>query len=354
MCIRDRYDTDGLTLLVRPSGTKVWQYRYKFADKSNIYTIGRYPQVEAKEARAALIEIKSLLARGVNPNQRKESTKQENVETAKNTFKAIAEDWYSKQSWAPKHAKNIKSRLEKDVYPVIGHKPITEISIKDILSVLRKIEERGALDVAKRINQYCTQIFDYAILQELCETNPALGRGKFIKRPKGKNRPHLKEAELPEFLKALAETELTKMNLAVRFLLLTFVRPGELIQAQWSQIDIDKALWCIPDEQMKKDREHLVPLSSQALEVLKQLKPMTGNDKYLFPGSRKNKPYAGETLLKAVKKLTDDKSVSHGFRHTASTILNENGFPPDHIEMQLSHVEENKVRGTYNLSLIHI
>ena len=228
----------------------MWQYRYKIADKSNIYTIGRYPQVEAKGARATLIEVKDLLARGINPNQRKESAKQENVEATKNTFKAIAEDWYSKQIWAPKHAKNVKSRLEKDVYPVIGHKPITEISIQDTLSVLRKIEERGALDVAKRINQYCTQIFDYAILQELCETNPALGRGKFIKRPKGKNRRHLKEAELPEFLKTLAETEPTKMNLAVRFLLLTFVRPGELMQAQWSQIDIDKALWCIPDEQI--------------------------------------------------------------------------------------------------------
>lgn len=343
------YDTDGLTIIVRPTGTKAWQYRYKLNGSTNTYTIGTVGTIKSSKAREKCQEVKKLIQKGINPNQQKKSEIQTNVEEGKNTFQAIAEDWYAKQTWTEKHAKNIKSRLEKDAFPIIGHKPITDITSRDIIAILRKIESRGAMDVAQRVCNYCSQIFDYALIQDLCENNPALGRAKFVNRPKVQHRKHLVEKELPKFIKKLNKVDPTKMNLAVKLLLLTFVRPGELRQAKWEDINLKGAKWIIPAECMKMGREHIVPLSKQAIEALKELQKITGHSPLLFPGQKRAiQPVSDVALIKKVKELTNEKSVPHGFRHTASTILNENNFPPDHIEMQLSHVEENKVRGTYN------
>ncbi len=351
------YDEGGLVLLVRPSGTKVWQYPYKFNGKYNILTIGQYGNTEGKisltDARRLKDEAKALLKKGVDPNIKKKSDHQQKVTESANTFEVVARDWYKKQVWAPKHAKNILSRLEKDVFSVIGWKPIAEVKVPDIMSVLKRIEERKAPDVAKRINQYCTAIFEHAIVQGLCDMNPALGRSKYIQGNKVKNRDHLREDELTEFLQRIEDPEnYSLMQLAVKLLALTFVRPGELRGATWSEINEKEKLWVIPASRMKIEREHMVPLSQQALATIAEIRKITGDGDLLFPGrTRAKKPVSDVGLIKVVKKLTASKATPHGFRHTASTILNEKGFNPDHIEMQLAHVEKSKVRGTYNKAI---
>jgi integrase len=347
------FDREGLRLLIRPSGTKVWQLPYIYNGKNNIYTIGRYPRVTMSEARERVPGIKKLLGSGINPNQTKRADKQANIEASLNTFEAIARDWYAQQHWAAKHAKNVISRLEKDVFPVIGFIPITKVNVPDIVGILQKIDHRGAGDVARRIGHYCSAIFEYAIAKGLCEQNPAMGRARILKPLKRKNRAHLNEGELPKFLKKLdaAVEKNALITLAVKLLVLTMLRPGEVREARWDEIDEEKALWSIPVERMKRGREHIVPLSTQALEVIRKLRPQTGNKALLFPGQRPGKPFSDVALIKVVKALTDNKATPHGFRHTASTLLHEHDFHSDHIEMQLSHVEENKVKGTYNKAL---
>lgn len=347
------YDEGGLRLLIRPTGTKVWQYPFKLNNKYNICTLGQYPQTGSAAARLLRDQAKSLLKNGIDPNKHKKDLQLQQSNKNANTFESVAREWYSKQKWADKHAKNILSRLEKDAFTVIGWKPIAEITAKDIIVVLKKIEERKALDVAKRINQYCTSIFDYALHQGLCDSNPAAGRSKFIQSHKTKNRDHLKESELADFLLLLkAEGENSLVNLAVKMLALTFVRPGELRGARWEEIDEKKALWIIPAERMKMHREHVVPLSKQTLKVIRLIRKISGKYKLVFPGRlRADQSISDVALIKVVKRLTKDKATPHGFRHTASTILNENSFNHAHVERQLAHVDGNKVRGTYNKAL---
>ena len=348
------YDEGGLQLFIRPSGTKVWQYPYSLQGKRNIYTIGKYGHgaglIAAGDARKERDRVKSLVTKGISPNQTKEDQKITTIQIAKNTFESLGREWIAKQTWAEKHGKNIRSRLEKDVFHEIGHKPISEVTVKDIIHILKKIEARGAYDVAKRINQYCTAIFDFAILQDLCENNPALGRSKLVKSVRRQNRPHLTEAQLPDFMRKLeGYNGKPSFKLMVKLLALTFVRPGELRGARWEEVDEEKALWSIPAARMKMSRDHLVPLSRQALYIIQQLREISGHTELLFPSTVRNRnPLSDVAIIKAVKYFTDNKAVPHGFRHTASTILNERSFNADHVEAQLAHVEENKVRGAYN------
>lgn len=349
------FDDGGLRLLIRPSGTKVWQYPYRLDAKNNIYTIGKYGQeegfVSTGNARKIRDEVRDLVSQGLDPNKNKKTKKQNALVKTKNTFESIAEEWRSKQSWSEKHSKNIKSRLEKDVYPIIGWKAIKEVTIQDILQILRSIEKRDAVSVAQRINGYCTEIFDYALVMGICESNPALGRSKFLKTHTIKNRAHISEKELPDFVHDLYtssdDTNLT--ILAIKLLVLTLQRPGEVRFARWEEFDKKAATWNIPAHRMKKKREHVVPLPKQAIDVLDAIKSISSNSPFLFPGRIGfSKPISDVALIKAMKKLSSNKMTPHGIRHTGSTILNENNFNSDWIERQLSHVEENKVRGTYN------
>lgn len=348
------FDDGNLRLMIRPTGTKVWQFPYKFNGKNNVVTLGKYGEregfVSLADARKIRDEIRDLLSRGLDPNKNKKSKKQEAIARAENTFEAIAEEWRNKQSWTDKHSKNIKSRLEKDVYPIIGWKGIKEVTIQDILQILRNIEQRNAVSVAQRINGYCTEIFDYALVMGICDTNPALGRAKFLKAHTVQNRLHLSDKELPNFItKLYAPDDMNVTLLAIRLLVFTLQRPGEVRFAQWKEFDEENAIWCIPAGRMKKKREHLVPLPEQALSLLKKIRILSGSSPYLFPGRLfLTKPISDVTLIKAMKKLSGNKMTPHGIRHTGSTILNENNFNSDWIERQLSHVEENKVRGTYN------
>ena len=246
------------------------------------------------------------------------------------------------------------SRLELDAFPIIGKQAINKISRQQVLHVIQKIEERGALDVAKRIGQYCAAIFDNALLKGLCESNPAMGLAKTVETKAVTHRPCLKEKQLPDFLEKLEEYRGGKLvQLAMKLLMLTFVRPGELRGARWEEIDEDKAEWRIPASRMKMKRDHIVPLSKQALAVIAEIKKLSGDSEILFPGRKNFKtPISDVTLIKCLKILGyGETATPHGMRATASTIFNENNFNSDHIEMQLAHVESNKIRGAYNRAL---
>lgn len=354
------YDGDNLQLLVRTSGTKVWQYPYQFKDKKSIYTIGEYHKSKAgalgiKEARVSRHKVRALLNKGVDPNEWKRERIHGVEGQEKTTFEALGREWHGKGTWVRKHSKNILKSLEGDVFPLIGAKQITDVSRKDIITVIQAVEKRGAYDVAKRVCQRCEAIFDYAITKGVCEDNPALGRSKIIQRPKRQNRPHLKESQLPEFLNVLSGYHgRDYVKIAMQLLVLTFLRPGELRNLRWADVDFEKRYILIPADRMKMQRDHAVPLSDQALELLKTLKDVTGKSDLLFPSVKNNgKPISDVTLTKVLKvmgyfKGSGKHAVPHGFRHTASTILNENGFNSDWIERQLAHVQENSVRRAYN------
>lgn len=352
------YDKDGLCLLVYKTGSKAWQYHYKFKNQRKTYTIGKYiakgisGHISLKDARLARYEARALLDKGVDPSAYKKSIINHSIDRDK-TFEALAREWHSKGVWVKKHSANILKSLESDVFPIIGQKLISEITRHDIVSILSNVEERGAYDVAKRICQRCEAIFDYAILKGVCDENPALGRSKFIRKPKSRCRPNLKERELPEFLSKLdAYHGREYIKIAMQLLILTFIRPGELRNLRWSDVNETEKLIVIPAERMKMDKDHSVPLSTQALSLLRELRQVTGNHDLLFPSVKNNnKPISDVTLTKVLIVMGyvgDRKVVPHGFRHTASTILNENAFNRDHIERQLAHVEKNKVRGIYN------
>jgi integrase len=346
------YDSQGLHLLVRPTGTKVWQLPYRLYGKYNVYTFGKYPDLSAVEARKQRDDIKKQLKAGEDPNRLKKTLKAQagRIET---TFEFIGREWHSKQKWDAKHAQNILRTLEADVFPKVGHKQINKVTGPDVVDVLNDIEARGALDVAHRVGQRCVAIFDYAIAKHLCEFNPAMGRTRMLKKLETKHRPGLKVDQLPEYLKKLDNySGGKKVQLAMKLLLLTFVRPGELRGGRWTEIDVEKAEWKIPAERMKMKRPHVVPLSRQALAIIKELRAITGNRELMFPGERNPKQEISDvTLLKALQIMGyvgERKIVPHGMRHTASTILHENKFKTEVVETQMAHVDKNKVRAAYN------
>ncbi len=343
------YDEEGLRLLVRPTGTKVWQYQYKLHDKWNIYTIGQYPEVGAAVAREMRNEARKLVQKGIPPVQQKIGHKL--VENDPNSFGVIGREWLNKQIWVPKHKQNITRQLTSDIFNYIGTRSVRAITRQELVTVLQRIEERGALDVAKRTAQHIVQIFDFALLKGQCENNPAHGLSKIIRNIARQNRPYLKDAQLPEFLiklEAYRGSELVK--LAMKFLMHTFVRPGELRGARWEEFDLKKAEWRIPAHRMKMRRELIIPLSKQVIELYNQIQNISGKTDLLFPGNDATKPISDVTLTKCLIILGYGNGVAtpHGMRSTASTILNENGFKPDVIERQLAHVPDNKIRAAYN------
>ena len=343
------YDTEGLRLLIRPSGTKVWQYPYKLHGKSNIYTIGKFGEISSAEARKRRDEARVLIQKGIAPIEQKMGHTLSDDD--RNSFGAIAREWLGKQIWVPKHHSNITRQLTADVFATLGTRPIRGVTRQELLTALQRIEDRDALDVAKRTAQHLVKIFDYAMIKGQCESNPATELSKIIKPRKTKHRPHVKEAQLPDFLpklEAYRGSELVK--LAMKLLMLTMLRPGELRGALWSDISWEKAELRIPAERMKMRIEHIVPLSKQALAVLEALKPISGKSEMLFPGQDGTKPISDVTLTKCLIILGYGNGVatSHGMRATASTILNERSFNRDWIECQLAHKPKDKSRTSYN------
>lgn len=341
----------GLRLEVRPSGAKIWRLRYFLAGKDNYLTIGRYPEFSLAEARDAALEARKLVARGVDPNQAQKAAEA----TTAGTFESIALEWHTKKlaGRTLKYQGMVLSRLRLNAFPRLGAKLIGEITATDILRVVEDVEGRGAYETASRVLQYITNVFAYAVATARADHNPARElRGALTARTT-KHHPSIKDPKkIGPLLRAMWAYEGGHaVRMALRLGVYTFVRPGELRRAEWKDIDLDKAEWRIPAEKMKRGVEHLVPLSPQAVEVLRDMLPYSGPDGFVFPGQRtKARPMSNGAVNAALRALgyANTEITGHGFRSMASTTLNEHGWNRDWIERQLAHVEGNEVRRAYN------
>ena len=344
-------DGKGLNLEVRFNGSKYWRLSYRYQQKQKTLALGVYPVVSLADARASALDAKKLIQKGVDPSVQK---RQQKLISTEQTFKPIAKQWHKKESgrWSKDHSDKVWRSLKIDAFAHLGDMPIKDIKTTDVLYVIRKIEGRDALDVAGRVKQRISSIFRFAIQTGLIEHNPADALRNVIKTRKVQHRKSIRIEELPLFLNALDTYKgypLTKY--ALQFIVYTFVRPGELRSAEWKDIDLDKGIWRIPPEKMKMSEEHIVPLSTQALTLLESIHKLSGGFSLVFPGSHDGrKPMSENTLTYAIRKRLDFDATAHGFRTTASTILNETGYRVDVIERQLAHGERNKVRAAYNRS----
>lgn len=346
-------DGSGLYLLVKPNGRKYWRYDYRFEGKRKTLALGVYDRVSLKEARNKHWESRKLKDEGIDPSTDKQQKKQE---LKQETFEAVAREWFAKKKgkWSEPHAKKILASLETEVFPHIGNSAIKSLTPPEILAVIRRIENRGALEVASRVLGRCNNICKYAVQTGKATFNPASELSGTIETRKVQHMTALKRQELPDFLHDLDSYQGSVITrLAIQFILLTFVRTNELRYAQWTEFNIETKEWVIPAERMKMKREHIVPLSEQSLKRLEILRQITGTYTYLFPSEKRTtQPISENTMLYGLYRMGyKGKTTIHGLRSTASTILNESGFNPDAIEAALAHVEGNKVRAAYNRSL---
>lgn len=349
-------DGAGLYLEVVPSGSRYWRIKYRFNGKEKRMAFGVYPAVSLAQARALRDEAKKKLAEGIDPSFAKKEEKLVRDVQLNNTFQAVALEWHGTKvsRWSEGYASDIIEAFNKDIFPYIGQQPVNEIKPLVLLNVLRRMESRGATEKAKKVRQRCSEVFRYAIVTGRADYNPAADLTSAMSGHESKHYPFLTVEELPDFFKALAGyTGSPLVVLAARLLILTGVRTGELRGAFWSEFDLEKAVWEIPAERMKMKRPHLVPLSTQALEIVQQLKVMSGQYPLVFPGRNDPRKTMSEASINQVFKRIGytGKVTGHGFRHTMSTILHEEGFNTAWIETQLAHVDKNAIRGTYNHAL---
>ncbi len=348
-------DSGGMYLLVSPTGSKYWRLKYRLHSKEKTLALGVYPDMSLKQAREARDVAKKLIKGGNDPVAQRREEKQQRIIDGVNTFETAAREWHEQQkgSWTVGHATDVMSSLEKEIFPEFGYKPIRDIQPLEILTSIRKVEKRGALDIASRVLQRVRAVFRYAVQTEKIKTNPATELTGVLKTRKVRHQPALKAEDLPIFLTKLDEYAGDPVTIhALKFLILTFVRPGELRFAKWQEINLDEKLWRIPAERMKMRAEHLVPLSEQAMAVLDSLKPLSGTRELLFPNRNgEGKAMSENTITYALYRMGyHSRATAHGFRATASTILNEQGWRPDIIERQLAHKERNEVRAAYHRS----
>ncbi|HCK7371147.1 TPA: tyrosine-type recombinase/integrase [Klebsiella pneumoniae] len=346
-------DGAGLYLEVVPSGSRYWRMKYRFNGKEKRLAFGVYPAVSLAQARALRDEAKKKLAEGIDPSFAKKEEKLVRDVQLNNTFQAVALEWHGTKvsRWSEGYASDIIEAFNKDIFPYIGQQPVNEIKPLVLLNVLRRMESRGATEKAKKVRQRCSEVFRYAIVTGRAEYNPAADLTSAMSGHESKHYPFLTVEELPDFFKALSGyTGSPLIVLAARLLILTGVRTGELRGAFWSEFDLEKAVWEIPAERMKMKRPHLVRLSTQALEIVQQLKVMTGQYPLVFPGRNDPRKTMSEASINQVFKRIGytGKVTGHGFRHTMSTILHEEGFNTAWIETQLAHLDKNAIRGTYN------
>lgn len=346
-------DTAGLYLLINTNGKKYWRLKYRFSGKEKLLSIGVYPVINLSEARDKSLDAKKLLANNIDPSQLKKEKRIKQLLDSEHSFEKIASEWHNNQKsrWTEKYAISVYKKLQADIFPIIGSRPINEIKAPELLTALRLIEARGSIDIAHRVLQICGQIFRYAIATGKAERDISADLRGALKTRKSKNYSCLKANELPEFLDKLQKYDGDlQTKLALTLLILTFTRTGEIRGAKWSEIDFEKKEWCIAAERMKMRELHTVPLSQQTIDILKQLHLINGDRDYLFPNRNKPMSFISEnTLLYAIYRMGyHSRTTVHGFRATASTILNEHGFKPDVIERQLAHAERNKVRASYN------
>ncbi|MBP7308033.1 MAG: tyrosine-type recombinase/integrase [Polaromonas sp.] len=347
-------DGNGLHLLISPSGAKLWRYRYTYAGKEKLMSLGAYPVVSLSDARQAHLEARKQLST-VDPMELRKTEKKAKLLDAENSFKSAALLWWNnwKNTRSSQHALQVKARFEQNIFPYIGARPVAQIESPELVTMLKSIEARGVSDVAKRALQTSGQVFRYAIAHGLAKRNPAadIKPSDILKPVAKRNLARIDGKDLPELLRKIEAYQGTPITrLAMKLMALTFVRTSELIGARWAEFDLEAGRWEIPKERMKMKTPHIVPLAAQTVNLLKTLQLVTGHTDLLFYGERDhNKPMSNNTILQALKRMGyAGLMTGHGFRGVASTLLHEQGFDHAHIELQLAHMERNQVSAAYN------
>ena len=350
------FDGDGLFLNVMPTGSKIWRVAYRVDGKQKTVTVGKYPAVTLAQAREKCAEARKLLAADVDPVAQRRETKKAKAEANENNFEAVAREWWAHWKHArtsDHHVAQTLRRLQADVFPAIGTRPIAEIEAPELVAMAKEIEKRGAGELAKRSLQMCSMVFRYAIANGKVRRNPAIDirPSDVLKARKVENYARVGAGELPTLLRKIESYRgRPATRLAMKLMALTFVRTSELIEAKWSEFKLDAARWDIPAERMKMRTPHIVPLSPQAVDVLRTLETITGGRELLFPGERDHaKAMSNNTILKALEIMGYKHTMTgHGFRGIASTVLHEHEFEHAHIEAQLAHAEKSSVSAAYN------
>ena len=347
-------DFDGLTLIVTPKGGKWWRFRYRFAGNEKMLSFGTYPEVSLRDARDQRDAARKLIAAGTDPSTRRKQDQREQQAAMGNTFAALSNEWYSHKhpTWAPSTRDKIRFYLDRDLIPLMRERPVAEVTRPELVDILRLIEKRKAFNIAKKARGWLNQMFRFALAKGVIDRNPATDLD-VVAASAPQTQPHasLPLEQLPAFLRALDGYRGSPLTYySIRLLLLTGVRPGELRHAPWSEFDLDRQLWSIPAERMKMRRSHLVPLPTQAVQMLRELNTITSYSGLLFPSrDDRYKPMSENTVNGAFRRLGyKGKQTGHGFRHLISTALNEKGYNRDWIERQLAHGDENEIRDVYN------
>jgi integrase len=349
------FDGRGLYLEIAPTGSRWWRFKYRFAGKEKRISLGVYPDVGLKKARDRRDEMRKLVADGIDPSAARKQEKLMALDAAANTFEAVAREWFEKHSanWEASYSVKLLARLEANIFPWLGDRPIRDIKPPELLSVLRRVESRGVLETAHRLMNYCGNIYRYAVATGRAERDISSDlRGAL---PPSTPQHHASVTD-PEGVAALLRaidgyrgSNVTRY--ALQLAPLVFVRPGELRKAEWNEVDFEAGEWRIPAERMKMKKKHIVPLSRQAVAIVRALQPLTGKGHYVFPGARSRERCMSEnTVNGALRRLgwSGSEMTGHGFRSMASTLLNEQGWNRDAIERQLAHTERNSIRAAYN------
>ncbi|MFF6011610.1 integrase domain-containing protein [Rahnella sp. R3(2024)] len=352
------HDGDGLFLLVKTTGKKIWRFRYQVpgTSKRTMISLGAYPALSLADAREVRAEKLAMLVKGIDPQARAGEEAEKLQIAQESIFVNVARKWFElKQSHvSADHAKDIWRSIEKDILPSIEYVPVQELKARTLIQVLEPIKARGALETVRRLVQRINEIMIYAVNVGLIEANPASGIGNAFERPKKQHMPTIRPEELPKLMRTIAMSNLSvPTRCLLEWQLLTLIRPAEASATAWAEIDIENKQWCIPAERMKAKREHIVPLSEQALELLEIMRPISGNHQYVFPSRNDpRKPMNSQTANAALKRIGyGGKLVAHGLRSIASTAMNEAGLNADVIEASLAHYDRNEVRRAYNRSV---
>lgn len=345
------FDGNGLYLMITPTGTKSWRLKYRFQGKEKLISLGPYPTVSLKEARERATAARKTLESGTDPSA--ERKREKNM--TQNTFEMVAREWHAMKSakWTASYAEATLNRMQRNLFPFIGSRPVNEVTAPEILTLLRKVEARGQVGTAHALKHVCSGVMRYAIATGRAERDPAADlRGALAPHLK-KHRPALTAPEsVGNLMHSIYNYQGSLVvRSALQLLALTFCRSVEIREAEWKEFDFDDKLWRIPAERMKMKRDHLVPLSRQAIAVLEKLRTYSGKGQYVFPSYRSEAvPFGKTALQKAIKVMgfERDEMCPHGFRSMASTLLNELGYNADWIERQLAHIPHGQVRGIYN------
>ncbi|QWJ21007.1 integrase domain-containing protein [Salmonella enterica] len=351
------HDGDGLFLIVKTSGKKLWRFRYQrpATKQRTMMGLGAFPALSLADARGIRADYLALLANGIDPQIQAEVAEEQQQIALDSIFSTVATNWFQlkSKSVTSDYANDIWRSLEKDVFPAIGETPVQQIKARTLVEALEPIKARGALETVRQLVQRINEIMIYAVNTGLIDANPASGIGMAFEKPKKQNMPTLRPEELPKLMHSLVMSNLSVSTCCfIEWQLLTLVRPSEASGARWAEIDLDTKLWTIPAERMKAKREHIVLLSPQALEILDVMKPISAHREHVFP-SRNDPKQAmnSQTANAALKRIGfGGKLVAHGLRSIASTAMNEAGFSPDIIEAALAHSDKNEVRRAYNRS----